>query len=175
MFSVNHYINQPWFPYLFATALAVPFIVLLRHFVFEYIKMKDQELKMLTVKGNSGNKSQAYERMMLFLERIKPANLVTKFDKSLAPHEFLYLTEKSLVEEFEYNSSQQLYLTRNSWQNIVDSKNALLKILHETYENMSDSASLEDFKTVLLMNYVNGDDFIGNTMEQLRREILLVT
>lgn len=175
MFSVNHYINQPWFPYLFAIALAVPFLVLLRHFIFEYIKMKDQELKMLTVKGNAANKSQAYERMILFLERNKPANLVAKFDRNLAPHEFVYLTEKAITEEYEYNSSQQLYLTKNSWQNVVDSKNEILKLLRETYENLSDNATLEDYKTVFLMNYVNGEDFIGSTMELLRREVLLVT
>lgn len=175
MFSINSYISQPWFPYLFAVALAVPFIVLLRHFVFEYIKMKDQELKMLTVKGNAENKSQAYERMMLFLERIKPANLVTKFDRNLAPHEFVYLTEKSVSEEFEYNTSQQLYLTKNSWQAIVDSKNEILKLLRSSYDNIGENASLDDLKTVFLMNYVNGEDFVGNTMDQLRREVLLVT
>ncbi len=137
--------------------------------------MKNQELKMLTVKGNAENKSQSYERMMLFLDRIKPSNLVTKFDKNLAPHEFVFLTEKTINDEFEYNTSQQLYLTKNSWQGIVESKNAVLQMLRATYESLNENATLEDYKTVFLMNYMNGDDFIGETMDGLRREVLLVT
>ncbi|MCC2591685.1 hypothetical protein [Chryseobacterium sp. MFBS3-17] len=175
MFNIDRYISSPLFPYFFALILAIPFLVLFRQFVFQYIKMKNKELKMLSVKGNSENKSQAYERMVLFLERLKPANLVNKFDKDLAKHEYVYLLEKSINEEFDYNSSQQLYITRNTWQDIVNAKAALLKILMDTYENVGDGATLSDFKTVFLMNYMNGDDFIAQTIEQLRREVLLVT
>ena len=175
MFDLSSIFYSRWFPYMFAVVLAIPFIVLLRQFVYEYIKMKNQELKMLTVKGNAANKSQAYERMVLFLERIKPSNIVSRFDKSLAKHEFLFLTEKSIIEEFEYNSSQQLYITKNSWQNIVHAKNSILKIMHDTYENISEDATLEEFKTVMLMNYMNDEDFVGNTIEELRKEVLLVT
>ncbi len=175
MFNFSSYINSPYFPYLFAVVLAIPFLVLLRQFVFEYIKMKNQELKMLTVKGNAQNKSQAYERMVLFLERLKPANLVTKFDSDLAKHEYLYLLEKSINEEFVYNASQQIYITSNSWRDTVESKNAVLKMLHDTYESLGENADLSDFKTVFLMNYMNGPDFISENIDALRREVLLVT
>jgi hypothetical protein len=175
MFNIGSYINSPYFPYFFTVLLAIPFLVLLRQFVFEYIKMKNQELRMLSVKGNAENKSQAYERMVLFLERMKPANLVNKFDKSLAKHEYLFLLEKSINEEFDYNSSQQLYITKNSWADIVNSKNAMLKMLHDTYESLGEQADLSDFKTVFLMNYMNGQDFISENIEALRREVLLVT
>lgn len=175
MLNFNNFFHLPYFPYLFALLLALPFIILLRQFVFQYIKMKNQELKMLTVKSNSENKSHAYERMTMFLERMKPANLVSKFDKNLAKHEFLFLVEKSINEEFDYNSSQQLYITKNSWQNIVNSKNNLLQIIHNTYENTNENATLEDFKAIFLMNYMNGEDFIANTIEDLRKEVLLVT
>ncbi len=175
MSSFSSFFTSPFFPYLFAVLLAIPFIVLLRRFVFEYIKLKNQELKMLSVKGNTENKSQAYERMTLFLERLKPENLVSRFDKGLEKHEFLYLTEKAITEEFDYNASQQVFMTKNAWTQIVQSKNALLKMLHDTYESLSENAGLEEFKTVFLMNYMNGDDFIGNTIEMLRKEVLLVT
>lgn len=175
MLDITHIFYSRWFPYLFAILLAGPFLILLRQFVYEYIKMKNQELKLLTVKGNSENKSQAYERMVLFLERIKPSNIVSRFDKNLAKHEFLFLTEKAINEEFEYNASQQLYITKNSWQNILMVKNSILKQLHDTYENLNENAVLEDFKTVFLMNYMNGEDEVGNAIENLRKESLLVT
>ncbi|SEW18804.1 hypothetical protein SAMN05421841_1480 [Chryseobacterium wanjuense] len=163
-----------YLPYAFALIIAIPFLVLLRQFVFTYIKLKEQEIKLLSIKSNSENKTQSYERMTLFLERLKPSNLIQKFDKGLAVHEFIFLTEKSINEEFEYNSSQQLYLTKNSWKNIVDSKNAVIDLLHKTYEGLSSSPNLDEFKTVFIMNYMNSEDYISATIEDLRREILII-
>lgn len=164
----------PYLPYAFALIIAIPFLVLLRQFVYTYINLKNQEIKLLSIKSNSENKTHSYERMTLFLERIKPSNLILKFDKDLAAHEFLFLTEKTITEEFDYNSSQQLYITKNSWQNIVDSKNAIIDLLHKTYESFSNSPDLSEFKTVFIMNYMNEEDYIGATIEDLRREIVII-
>lgn len=161
-------------PYAFALIIALPIIVLLRQFVYNYIRLKNKELKLLAVKSNGDVKLQAYERMTLFLDRIKPSNLVTKFDKNLEVYEFIFLLEKSISEEFEYNSSQQLYISKNSWENIVASKNNILQLMRKTYENLNANASLQDFKTVFLMNFVSGGDYISDTIEELRREALLL-
>jgi len=163
-----------YLPYAFALIVAIPFLVLLRQFVYTYINLKNQEIKLLSLKSNSENKTHSYERMTLFLERIKPSNLILKFDKDLAAHEFVFLTERTINEEFDYNSSQQLYVTKNSWQNIVDSKNAIIDLLHKTYESLNNQPNLDDFKTIFIMNYMNGDDYIGATIEDLRREIILI-
>ncbi|WP_076443464.1 hypothetical protein [Chryseobacterium sp. RU37D] len=163
-----------YLPYAFALIITIPFLVLVRQFIFTFIKLKEQEIRLLSVKSNAENKTQSYERMVLFLERIKPFNLVQRFDKGLAVHEFIFLTEKSINEEFEYNSSQQLYLTKNSWKNIVDSKNAIIDLFHSTYEGLKGNASLEEFKTIFIMNYMNGEDYISATIEDLRREIIII-
>ncbi|MDQ0781579.1 hypothetical protein [Chryseobacterium sp. W4I1] len=164
-----------YLPYAFALIIAIPFLVLLRQFVHSYITLKNQEIKLLSVKSNSENKAHSYERMTLFLERIKPSNIIQKFDKDLAVHEFIFLTEKTINEEFDYNSSQQLYITKSSWKNIVDSKNALIDLLHKTYDGLSGNADLEEFKTIFIMNYMEGNDYIAATIEDLRREILIIT
>lgn len=164
-----------YLPYAFALVIAIPFLVLLRQFVFAFINLKNQELKLLGIKGGAENKAQAYERMTLFLERMKPAQLVGKFDKTLKIREFVFLTEKSVNEEFEYNASQQLYLSKTSWQNIVNSKLSVVELLHKTLSEMGENSSLDDFKTVFLMNYMNEQDFISTTIDGLRREVLIVT
>lgn len=164
-----------YLPYAFALIIAIPFLVLLRQFVHSYITLKNQEIKLLSVKSNTENKTHSYERMTLFLERLKPSNLIQKFDKELAVHEFLFLTEKTINEEFEYNSSQQLYLSKNSWKNIVDSKNAVIELLHKTYEGLNGNADLNEFKTIFIMNYMEDNDYIAATIEDLRKEILIIT
>ncbi len=162
-------------PYAFALLIALPFFILLRQFVHTYIRLKDKELKLISIKANGDVKMQAYERMTLFLERLKPSSLVEKFNKELAIHEYIYLLEKTISEEFDYNTSQQLYISRNSWENIVASKNNVIQLMKRTYESLSNTASLQDFKTIFLMNYVNGEDFIANTIEDLRKDAILLS
>lgn len=166
-------IDWPYFPYAFAVLLALPFLVYMRQFVYSYIKLQKQKINLMTVKGQSEQRTQAYERLTLFLERLKPSNLVTKFGE-IEPHEFVFLAEKMISEEFEYNASQQLYLTKNSWGQVVACRNKVSHLLHQTYENLSGESTLQDFKTVLLMNYMNDEDYIAATVEILRKENLIV-
>ena len=163
-----------YLPYITALLVVIPVLVLFRQFAFRMIELKEKELKLLSVKSGGENKLQAYERMTLFLERIKPANLVAKFDRDLKPHEFIFLVEKSVSEEFDYNSSMQLYISKVSWQNITSAKNQIIQLAHKTYEGLNNETSLEDFKTVFLMNYLNGEDFIAETIDDLRKEAFVL-
>ena len=163
-----------YLPYAVAIIIAIPFLVLLRQFVYTYISLKKQELNALGIKAGNDLRFQAFERMTLFLERIKPQSLVEKFDKNLAPHEFIFLTEKSIQEEFDYNASLQIYISKVNWQNIVFTKNQILKILKSTYEGLGSNANLEDFKTLFMMNYINEGDFVTENIEELKKEILIL-
>lgn len=163
--------DSEYFPYAAAMIIALPFLVFAKQFVNSFIRLKKQEINFLATKTNSEVKLQALERMTLFLERLKPSNLVMKFDKNLQPHEFVFLTEKNITEEFEYNASQQLYISKSSWEDIITSKNNILQSLRKTYEEMNENSKLEDFKTVFLMSYVNSEDYISDTIENLRKEL----
>lgn len=163
-----------YLPYAFALVLAIPFLVLLRQFVTVYTNLKERELKMLAIKEGNDLRFQSFERMTLFLERIKPVNLVARFDKTLAPHEFLFLTEKSIHEEFEYNTAQQVYMSSVNWKNIVSAKEQILNMLRSTHEGLGAHANLEDFKSLFLLNYLNEGDFISETIDELKKELLIL-
>ena len=165
---------ETYYPYAFALIIAIPFLVFVRQFVYKFIEFKNKEIQILSLKSNSENKLQAYERMTLFLERLKPANLVMKFDAALKPNEFVFLTEKNIQEEFEYNASQQLYLRLTTWNNVVTSKNNIVQLLHKTYEETNNVKDLQDFKTVFLMKYLEESDFISDTINDMRRDIALL-
>ncbi len=159
-------------PYAFALLLAIPFLVLLRQFVYKYISMKEKELKILSQGNSLDGRTQAYERMTLFLERSKPANLITRFDENLATHEFVFLATKSIQEEFDYNASQQLYLSKAKWNDVSQTKTKLVNLMHSTYEGMGEKPNLKDYKAVLLMAYINEGDFINQILEDLKLEFL---
>ena len=164
----------PYLPYAFALLVAAPFLVLLRRFVHYYINAKERELKSAGMLAGQESRAQAFERMTLFLERIKPNQCILKFDKDLAVHEFIFLTEKSIKEELEYNTTQQLYISSINWQNITQTKNKLIELLHSTYQGLGSQATLDDYKTLFLMNYANEGDFVSQTIDELKKELILI-
>lgn len=78
-------------------------------------------------------KLQAYERMILFLERISPAKLllrVSPLDENLALYSNQLL--QHIEQEFEHNLAQQIYLSDESWNAIITAKNEIAHLIKNT-------------------------------------------
>ncbi len=75
---------------------------------------------------------QAYERCVLYLERIQPYSIFPRLNpqnRTLANfHEQLL---KEINEEFEYNVVQQLYVSPIAWKMLVNTKNAYIKLIDD--------------------------------------------
>ncbi|RPD96193.1 hypothetical protein EGM88_10520 [Aureibaculum marinum] len=76
---------------------------------------------------------QAYERMILFLERISPNSLLVRVEPTGDDKPAYFKKLLSNVEqEFEHNLAQQIYMSSDCWNAIVTAKNSTLNILKET-------------------------------------------
>jgi len=73
---------------------------------------------------------QAYERMVLFLERMNPNKLLFR-EKPKSDDKSVYLQQlvTSIEHEFEHNLSQQIYMTDQCWDIILTAKNATLQLI----------------------------------------------
>ncbi len=76
-------------------------------------------------------KMQAYERIILFLERITPNSLIMRlhqqgFDAQLF-HKHLIQT---IRDEYEHNLSQQLYISSTGWELVKNAKEEIIKIIN---------------------------------------------
>jgi len=84
---------------------------------------------------------QAYERMVLFLERISVNNLVVRVSpKSSDKNQYENLLIKQIESEFEHNLSQQIYLSDECWSIIKTAKNATIRAIRSAGMSESDSA-----------------------------------
>lgn len=121
------------------------------------LKMKrDKEIVMLRL--------QAYERLALFLERVNPFGLVTRVRTAdMLGQELQYAMVRSIREEFEHNLSQQIYISSNTWQLIVASKDETIKTI-----NLLGSQLPADASSAMFINHLfNG---IANANAQLPTE-----
>jgi hypothetical protein len=75
---------------------------------------------------------QAFERIILFLERINPSSLLVRI-KPIGEDKVAYasLLMSTIEQEYEHNLSQQIYISEESWNIITSSKNATIQIIKE--------------------------------------------
>ncbi len=74
---------------------------------------------------------QAYERLVLFLERIAPTNLIIRQNQpGLTTFQFQTRLINAIREEFEHNLSQQLYIGTSSWEQAVQAKEEVVRLIN---------------------------------------------
>lgn len=84
---------------------------------------------------------QAYERMVLFLERITLNSLVVRVSPvGTDKNAYENLLIKQIETEFEHNLSQQIYMSDECWNIIKTAKNATIQAIRSSGMSASDSA-----------------------------------
>lgn len=94
---------------------------------------------------------QAYERVVLFLERISPNSLVMRVHRN-GMSALLLQSEliKTIRSEFEHNLSQQIYMSNNSWQMVITAKEEIIKLVNISATKVPETATgLELAQTIL--------------------------
>ena len=119
--------------------------LLLQHFFNKTLKENEKELIALKNKTILPLKMQAYERAILFLERIDPNNMIIRTHKSgmnaITLHRELL---KIVREEYTHNMSQQVYIHPKSWKTVLNAKDETIQILNVAINNLSaDSSGLD--------------------------------
>ena len=99
------------------------------------LKLKrDKEITMLRL--------QAYERLALFLERIGPANVISRVRvPDMICTELQYSMVRNIREEYEHNLSQQIYVSSAAWNLIVASKDEIIKLVNLIGQQLPPDAS----------------------------------
>ncbi|MBN2274328.1 MAG: hypothetical protein JXR41_06155 [Bacteroidales bacterium] len=94
---------------------------------------------------------QAYERIILFLERINPESLVMRFNKhGMTCQQLQNELLTAIRAEFEHNLSQQIYISNQGWEMLKNAKNSTIQLIHLTADNFkSDEPSINLSKAIL--------------------------
>ncbi len=85
---------------------------------------------------------QAYERMVLFLERISPQSLIFRVQKPTQTVLQLQSALHSAIRsEYEHNMAQQLYIGKESWSMLRTAKEEVIKLVNTASQGLDLSSS----------------------------------
>ena len=93
---------------------------------------------------------QAYERMVLLLERISPQSLVMRTQRqNMTNQELQSSLLKTIRSEFEHNMAHQLYISDKAWEMVRMAKEDCIKFINQTaLQTKPDDNSLQLCKLV---------------------------
>lgn len=75
---------------------------------------------------------QAYERMVLFLERISPNNLLLRLNgSSTTVLDFQQRLLQEIRDEYNHNLSQQVYMSQAVWDQIQGAMNEVMTLINQ--------------------------------------------
>jgi hypothetical protein len=78
---------------------------------------------------------QAYERTILYLERINPETLVMRLTKpGLNCQQLQNELLTTIRAEYEHNLAQQIYISNRSWEMLKNARNATIQLINATAE-----------------------------------------
>lgn len=114
-------------------------------------------------------KLQAYERMLLFCERIHPTKLMMRIQPiSDSSSEYVSLLILTIEQEFEHNLVQQLYISEEAWSGILKAKN----IIENKFQQMSKTEeTVINFQKAILNEFSNTSSPSEIAIAILKKEV----
>src|SRR5918993_1546163 len=96
-------------------------------------------------------KLQAYERLVILCERISLPNLISRVNRpDLSAREMQYMLVENIKQEFEYNASQQIYVSQTAWEAVRNLRDQSLLIINSIGKTLSPEASAKDLNKGIL-------------------------
>ena len=94
---------------------------------------------------------QAYERVVLFLERVNPESLLMRVNRQgMTCRQLQNELVSNIRAEFEHNLSQQVYMSSESWELVKSARSNLIKIINSCEQKVDpDSPSFNLSKSIL--------------------------
>lgn len=125
--------------------------LVLQKFLEEDYKKRLLGIKQENVRTMTPLKLQAYERITLFLDRISPDNLVVRLSKSnQSADQLRKLLVGTITEEFNHNVSQQIYVSDQAWEVVVQVKEQIIAIVNQSYKELPEEAKGTDLGKAIL-------------------------
>ena len=138
----------------FAVAGLIIFFIawlFVRAYLKENLNFQSLELKKAGLKHTLPLRLQAYERIVLFLERINPANMLVRLHiAGMSACEMQNMILSDIRAEYQHNISQQIYVSDRAWSIAKKIKDNTISMVNSTVDALPENASSIDLSKSIL-------------------------
>lgn len=135
--------------------------------IFIFGKKKTRKVEANNSETVAPLKIQAFERLVLYLERIRFSVLVKRvFMPGMTRGDLQFAMIQSIQEELEHNLAQRLYLSEEVWMMIIMSKDEALKSINEAFDANPDADATMMAQILASMS----NSYIDRTIIAIKKE-----
>jgi len=117
-----------------------------------------QDLLLQTVNAVTPVKLQAYERVVLFLERISPESLIMRTTRhDMTAQQLQSALVSSVRSEYEHNLSQQIYMSNEAWEMVKNARGTVVRLINSVATQLPPAATSEELSRLLLEEVMDMD------------------
>ncbi|RAJ02274.1 hypothetical protein LX64_03283 [Chitinophaga skermanii] len=101
----------------------------------------------------------AYERLVLFVERITPQSLIGRvYTPGLTVVDMQIGLVQTIKAEFDHNIAQQIYVTPGAWEAVKTVKEQMISIIYHIANKMPSDAPAVEFNKQLIEVFMNSTE-----------------
>ena len=131
---------------------------LIRAFIRSDQDKRKHEIILQNQKNVTPIRLQAYERVILFLERISLESLIMRTSKQGMTSKQIQTSMLNTIRaEFEHNLSQQVYLTPAAWEIIKNAKSNTIKTINSSADHVQPGAAAIEYSRYILEKVMEMD------------------
>jgi hypothetical protein len=125
-------------------------------YLVKFFLDNESKKRAMEYKANSQNlvtplRLQAYERIILLLERISPHSLVTRLSRpGITASSMQSELIKTIKAEFEHNLAQQIYISSPAWGLVRNAKEEIIKLVNISASQLDSRASGTDLSQKII-------------------------
>lgn len=148
-------------------------------FIVKRFLDNDQHKRELDLKKSNQSvmtplKLQAYERIVIFLERINPNMLVVRVNRNgITSHQLHMELIKTIKSEYEHNLSQQIYMSRGAWELVKTTKEEIIKLINISSTKVAHDAPGNELGMMILNITANLEKKLPNdiALDYIKKEV----
>lgn len=148
-------------------------ILTIKYFFDNEQKNRQAGLRDLNRSAVTPIRLQAYERIVLFLERISPANLIIRVNATEMDARSLHrVLVHTIREEYEHNLSLQIYLSIKAWELVKNGKEELIMVINQSASEIPADGPGMDLAQKIFENYLKLEKPpLASATDFLKREV----
>ena len=156
---------------------SIVMLVAVAYIVGGFFKNSEQRQKLKVIRGNQKMitpiRLQAYERLVLFLERISPESLLMRVDYMKINNKQLHSELLQTIRaEYEHNLSQQIYVSPDVWDHVKNAKNYTISLINNAAGEMGErEPAIELSRKILSMTMDLEQTPTQKAIDELKKEV----
>ena len=147
--------------------------------IWFYFRMKAARQPALVIPGKEDSsvalsiRLQACERLILFLERVSFNQLIPRLHAGQMTVVWLeQILVKTVREEYDYNLSQQLYVTPSTWEKIRHAREDTIRIIHAHASRLLPEDNATTLASLLVKETVaSGKNPVQEAIDAIKQEV----